>query len=348
MGVSCKRPPEGVRDQVFCRVRQCLRAVAASAVMVLAPASQAQSDHALAGANAPEFKAAFALWLEADEAGSLPRLADLAQQDNTAAQVLLAMIDKSAALQGPYVTRLPRQERIALLRQPGGLSGRNWIGVAATEAPLAALWNDLWMMRGGVEIARGFAELGEARATREALLTQLSRQDRGFPRELREADWFPESLMHLTLSRSMNAEEAAALPAGHPMRKLDGQAPDSDDIMGWLDSSALAAPLRAVCEAECPATVSECTYGLYEALGSYHSLTMMGSPAVALVSEEAYIRSPRGQQAVARRIMLMHTARLREASFKTLTKTDSCATDWLRAQYLLYHPGVRTSPVEPD
>ncbi len=348
MGESCKRPSEGARNHILTWARKCLRCAIVLLLVTLAPSAQAEPQHRIAGAEAPAFEQALSLWLNADEAESLPRLAGLAQEGNVAARFLLAMIDKTAALQGPYLTHLPRAERIALLRQPGGLSGRNWMQEAAAKEPLAELWNDLWLMRGGVEIAEGFAALGEERACRESLLAQISRQESGFAPETLAAPWYPESLPHLTLTRTLDLAGIDSLPAGHPLRALGGQAPEPAELTEWLGTAPLAAPLRAACSSVCPESAASCAYVLYQALGSYHSLAMMGSPSVALVPEEAFIASPRGHQAVARRIMLMHPARVREASYSKLARTDACAADWLRAHYKAYHPVIRASPVAPN
>ncbi len=314
----------------------------------VAPPAMAEARDAISGAETPEYQEALAAWLEADEAEALPRLAELAESGNLAAQVLLGLIDKSAALQGPHVTYLPREERIALLRQAGGLSGRNWMTTAATESDLARLWVELWMMQGGVELAQGFAELGEERACRESLLAHVSRQERGFAPEVRAANWFPESLRHLTLGRALEPAEGEALPEGHPMRSLAGLEVTPEALAGWLAIDPLAAPLREVCDTNCSETSRDCTLALYEALGSYHSLALMGSPAVALIPEAEFIASPRGHQAVARRIMLMHATRRRESMLHEVAEIDACSADWLREQYEVYKPVRRIPPVSLD
>lgn len=307
-----------------------------------------QADTTISGVDSPGFQQALGLWLEADEVESLPQLAALAEQGNVAAQVLLGLIDKSAALQGPHLTYLPREQRIALLRQPGGMSGRNWMTEAASEAALARLWVELWQMQGGLELAERFAELGEERSCRESLLTHVARQERGFAEEVRAASWFPEALTYLTLDRALSPSAAEALPAGHPMRALAGVDLPSDALRDWLARDELAAPLRNVCLSACPQTVQDCTFALYDALGSFSSLAMMGSPAVALVSEADFTASARGHQAVARRIMLMHPTRVRELMLGEVAAIDACSADWLRAQYDAYKPVMRSPPVSPD
>ena len=307
-----------------------------------------QADTTISGSDAPEFQQALALWLEADEVEALPQLAALAEQGNVAARVLLGLIDKSAALQGPHLTYLPREQRIALLRKPGGMSGRNWMTEATDESALARLWVELWQMQGGLELAERFAELGEDRSCRESLLTHVARQERGFAEEVRAASWFPEALTYLTLDRALSLPGAEALPAGHPMRALAGEDVTHEALRDWLAQDKIAAPLRSVCLSACPQTVQDCTLALYNALGSFSSLAMMGSPAVALVSEADFSASARGHQAVARRIMLMHPIRVRELMLGQVAAIDACSADWLRAQYDAYKPVLRSAPVAPD
>ena len=99
------------------------------------------------GQDAPRFQEALALWLAEDDETALPEFAALAAEGNRAAQVLLAHIDVAVPLQGPWLASLPRAERIALMRQPGGVSGKSWMAAAAVDTPLAAAWSALWSRR---------------------------------------------------------------------------------------------------------------------------------------------------------------------------------------------------------
>lgn len=345
MGVSRNRLSAGILKHRISRLLLCMPAAILAALLFAAAPVRADE---VRDSQSPEFAQAMSLWLDANEAYALPAFAELAAQGNTAAQILLGLIDKTAALQGPYLTNLARAERIALLRQPGGLSGRSWMHAAARSSPRAALWLDLWQLQGGTEIAQGFAALDEQRACREALLAQVSRQESGFDSELLAEPWFPDSLRHLTTARALALDEAEALPRGHPLRQFAGESLAPDDLRDWLSDAPLALPLRAACAAECGESTDMCTLALYKALGSYHTLAMIGSPSVVLVPEESFATSPRGRQAVARRIMLMHSARMRDITYARLSEIDICAAEWLRAEYRSYHPGLRPSPPVPD
>ena len=120
----------------------------------------------LRGQDDPRFQSALALWLDDDEETALPELAALAAGGNRAAQVLLAQIDVTLWIQGPWLVGLPRKERNALLRAPGGLSGRSWMQAAADDTPLAQLWLVQPTPAATAETALAFAAMGEHRAAR--------------------------------------------------------------------------------------------------------------------------------------------------------------------------------------
>ncbi len=338
MGVSRSRAQSRVARSWFRGVSCWLLA------LLLHIATPSQAELLVPGSDDSRFVAALERWLDADEQEALPALSDLAAQEVVAAQMLLALIDKSAALQGPHLTALPRAERIALLRQPGGLSGRSWIHAAAEASPLAELYLRKWQMTEDVEMIARFAEAGEDRASREAALVLASRRERGFAPEVIAQPWFPDSLRHLTPDRALARAEAAELPSGHPMRRFASERVPADALRDWLAEAPLARPLRAACTSVCGDTRAQCTLALYKALGSYDSLAMMGSPSVALVPEQRFVDSPRGHQAVARRIMLMHSARVRELSSSRLAEVDRCATDWLQSEYQRYSARARQEP----
>ena len=143
------------------------------------PASVALSAE-IAGQDQVPFQSALTSWLDGDDEASVPELAALGAKDNRAAQILLALIDLAPPLQGPWLAALPRAERIALLRAPGGLSGRSWMIYAAEDTPLAQLWVLQPTPDADLGTARGFAAMGEARAARIMLDVLSRRQYRGF------------------------------------------------------------------------------------------------------------------------------------------------------------------------
>ncbi len=308
----------------------------------------AQAD-LLQDTDSKDFQDALALWLEGDDAAAIPRLAELAQvQGNLAAKGLLGMIDKIASLQGPDLVAHDRAERLALLRAPGGLSGRNWMSQIADESELAQLWVALWQVQGGVEIARRFVELGEARATRETLLVLVSRYETGFDAEVLAQSWYPESLVHLTTTRVLDPDDIAGRPAGDPIRRFAGQTVLQADLQDWLGESDHARPLRAACAQQCMETKADCTLALYRALDGYSTLLLLGSPIAALIPDQEFAQSQRAIDAVARRIMLKHSARTRHSLMRQIDQIDACAASWLRAEFERYYPKSRERPASAD
>ncbi|MEM7752697.1 MAG: hypothetical protein AAF230_04730, partial [Pseudomonadota bacterium] len=85
----------------------------------------------LPGEDGPEFRVALQSWLNRDDLAALEALSVLAESDNRAAQVLLARIAERAEFHCDVTGSLPRKDRIALLRQPGGRSGKSWLDWAA-------------------------------------------------------------------------------------------------------------------------------------------------------------------------------------------------------------------------
>lgn len=297
------------------------------------------------GSDDPEFLSAFEDWLSDNENQAVPELAQLAHNENTAARILLGVIDKTSALQGPWVTALSREDRISALRAQGGLSGRNWMTIAAPDSAYAQLWNRLWRLDGGLDIAQDFAAMGDTRAVRETLLTLASRQQSGFPRDVIAYDWYPATLSYLVADWPASSGEGQGDDRGDPQQYMRGMHIEDADLQRWLERSDLAAPLRQVCDAQCGANVSDCAFALYKGLGSYPALAMLGSPVSVLISSEVFYNSPRGRASLARRIMLTRSARMRETDLARLSEVSACAADWLRGEYGRYAYSLPTVPL---
>lgn len=325
---------------------RCVGTLLIAVFLALAGLSTAYGHH-IDGVDDPDFRTALALWLDGDDANSIPGFAALAHENNTASQILLAMIDKTAAWQGPMIALLPRAERIEQLRAPGAMSGRNWMTVASETNQIAQDWVALWQMQGGVDIAERFSTMGEARAARTALLMTANRQGTGFAPPVLTEPWYPESLQHLTRSRALSVEDVIGLHAGHPIRKSAGLPVDDADLRDWLQQTPLSMYLGAACAKHCTDTQADCVLALYQGLSSYYALLVMGSPSANIIPEEEFAQSARGIQSVARQILVRHTARTREAKLRQLAETDSCAATWLHSEFQRYVPALRSAPSAP-
>lgn len=314
------------------------------ALWLVLPGAPASAE--LPGERDAAYRAAVELWLQDDELAALQELSRLATQGNAAAQVTLAQIDKTPALQGPALARMPRAERLTLMRKPGGMSGRSWMHAAATQTPLADLWLQLWRPGAGADLAIAFARAGESRAARMALLAHKARQmggiseiadDPDYPAALRVLVWLewgdaPEHAVRRA------AEIEAVLP-GDPQRMWLGESVPDEALADWLLIAPEAAGLAEFCRARCPATVGACALAGFGAMGSHASLLAFGSPSETLIPESDFHASPRGQGALLRRMLLNADARGRRLLLARARERDACLGDLLEAEAQRYMPG---------
>ncbi|MFD1912328.1 hypothetical protein [Halodurantibacterium flavum] len=305
--------------------------------------SPAVPTPAVPGQNDPAFQEALEAWLADDEETALPALAELARGGNTAAQILLALIDKSPELQGPWLARLPRRERVPMMRDSGGISGHSWIHAAAGSSPLAEHWQATWAVDTPHSVIGGFSALGEGRAARAAAITIAARERRGFaeladdphyPHALRYFIWRewagkPEHLARLT-------EEIMSLPEGDPQRDLMGEPSDPAALADWLMTAAETRPIAIFCTARCGATAPACAQAAARALADPLLVMSQGSPAEALVDTERFAESPRGQAALLRRVLLGSSARMRPAMLARLSDIDACFAEQVQSEAQRY------------
>ena len=107
------------------------------------PVEGAKAAGPVAGADHPDFRQAVQTWLDDDDAGSLPVLADMARSGSTAARLLLSQIDREMPVLGEtgWMKSLSKAERQALMRAPGTARFRKtWVRFLADEGhPLAQI-----------------------------------------------------------------------------------------------------------------------------------------------------------------------------------------------------------------
>lgn len=315
-----------------------LAVIAVIAVMCIAPPGLAGHDgqDIYPGHDAPGFVAALDRWLYSDEAEALAELAALAQDGVVAAQVLLALIDKTAALQGPWLAHSSRAERTALLRAPGPFSGRSWMHAAAQSSPAAERWVRLWDVRARPALAMEFLATGERRGAREALIAAAARQYDGFEALAAQAG-YPLEMSYLVW-QEVPGWGIGDLHPGDPQLELTGTAPDPALRAEWLMEADVALMPRSLCEYQCGDTVVECTRAAYDALNSYPALTVLGAPSEQLIPTEVFARSPRGRAAFLRRILLQTDARSRRAVIADAHTADACFGALLHSEAERYRP----------
>ncbi len=106
---------------------------------VLASMTSAQSP--VPGSQDPRFVKATDGWLNGDELEALKELSSLANEGHVTAKILVSRIADTPWFSAHISQTLNRKERIALFREPKGLSGRDWLASASEENELArAMW----------------------------------------------------------------------------------------------------------------------------------------------------------------------------------------------------------------
>lgn len=273
-----------------------------------ASAAQTASAVAVAGQDDPAFRAALSLWLAGAEDRALPELAAAAQVGNPAAQVLLGLIDTTPSLQGLWLAEQPRQERLALLRAPGGLSGTNWMRLAARNEPLAALWLRLWSGDADVAVILDFARRGDLRAAHLAAKTLALRDQSGFP-AVAEDPAFPEFARVLALREAARRgpegtanPDIAALHPGDPGRRLlGGTDPGAEELDRFLAAQPALAALPAALARMCPDPANRLAdqAALVGALGGWWGLAEVGPPVAAFIAPDTWAASPVNRNALA-------------------------------------------------
>ena len=274
-----------------------------SLVLGLLLVGQMATADPIGGQSDPAFQAALSQWLEADEAAAIPALGRLAQDGNRAAQVLLGLIDTTPRYQGPWIFALPRDQRLALLRTTGGLSGRNWLRVAAKDTPLAAAWLRLWDGNAGVGVMQDFVLLNEEAAARTAAKLLARREAKGFA-ELAAKPGFPAFAQSLAM-REWQATDPAqaqtaltALPPADPGRALLGPyKPNPAALLELAKTDPALHLLEGYLAVMCPNTGGGETQRAqrfaqaFEMIGGWWGLADLGPPAETLIDPDRWTRS---------------------------------------------------------
>lgn len=299
------------------------------------------------GADAPAYAAARDQWLAGEDLAALQALGDLARADNTAAQMLLSAIASASYTHAHLTTDMPRRERIALLRQEGGLSGRDWLQRAAEHHPLAdALLNSRGYTRDVEQTAQFIWTLLSHNARREAYAQIRRVLDHGHRSEaLTLSQTFQDALgapgislyawaldmasfsQPVPVPRHVRTREeftAYLSSLRTPMVRLESYGPwgasqgetleerrleQENVIRPLIDIAPSLAPLHPFCAQRCPESQSECRYLTAVNLEIYPY--PFQSPLPALISNEAYQASARFFRDIEGQLAISPTARYR-------------------------------------
>ena len=261
---------------------------------------------------------------------ALTQLAELARQENRAALIFLARVAEEAYLHTHVTGSLPRAERMALLRQPGGLSGKSWLKAAQDDVPLAVALLQSKNIREREGPAIALLTFGE---TTLGLRTAMALIQNGFVNEASKILLSVEGLPKETIVLAEGLQRM--LPGGTPnygfslihpghravIRSDITNGITADDRLSWLRffprdlfeggrkadiairhtiNVPSLQPLAQFCRGHCSETAGRCTaIGASVLSTSYHPFS---SPLESLLSNEDYWSSPRIEADVARRL----------------------------------------------
>jgi len=315
-------------NTVLIYLRRRLRAVLFGVLLV--PSLHGEAV-ATGGIDDPEFQAALRLWLDDNEKDALPELARLTQRGNQAALFLLAMIDKTVELQGPWLGLLPREERSKLMRAPGGFSGLSWLNFQA-DSVFARTWLDVWRATSTVQSALDFSAIGEPRAARRSLLFLEARQGTGFA-EVRDHPGYPDEMRYLVWRQwrfeggheKEISQELSKLPPGDGQREMMGQRIARAELENWLMTAPPARQLSTLCRSVCPGAPGSCAWAAFRALGGYSRMMSLGSPVASVVSDDDFVMSRRAHMTVIRAVVFAE--QLNEFRIERIRALDACFAD---------------------
>jgi len=292
----------------------------------------AWADGAVPGEEASGYQAAVHLWLDgSDDLEALRQMSDLANEGNTAAQILLASIARAEHTHIAVTQSLPRRDRIALLREDVGLSGRDWLQGASEISPLAqAHWSYI-----SPAVGRGYdldavailLSHGEIRHALRALNNLAARSP-----DFEIAPFIYEHIDELgaaSLSildhvlRSQVAQGATVIPIPRtgmsedelsrffasltdPQNRftqsgllefIEGPASyivSEERIVTWIQEAPELQPLITFCSSECPDAVNACLVSSTRALTFSSGFPHpLASPSQSLIPDQAYWESER-------------------------------------------------------
>ncbi|NSX56384.1 hypothetical protein [Parasulfitobacter algicola] len=269
------------------------------------------------GQDAPKFQAAIDLWLDGDDTAALTVFSELARDDNTAAQIFLGQLEPLLHLHTHVTGSLSRADRIALLRQPEGLSGKSWLERAQNDSALAAA---LLKSRRVGEKADAIGTLLEFNEQQSALLPLISIGNQGNLETLAKlhenpavtgaAKAYIESV--LGAPQSIGTTSKTKQPEQSSDRILLQSIPLPSQTGSNIVATALAeqmalrpeySPIQKLCEASC-VNRNRCMVGVIATLSGEPSWIKLASPVETLLSTERYHKSPRIRDDLKRRVTM--------------------------------------------
>lgn len=294
----------------------------------------------IAGIADTDFVSAKDLWLTGtDDIAALGALSALANDGNRAAQILIARIETRPVLHQHVTGTLERADRIALLRKPGGLSGKSWMTDAATDTPLAAAFVAI---RGQDTRADGAVALLDLQEIDAALLPLKDQLNYGAYDLVLELLEHPNVPAHAGVLRSYAwgakaASEGISMPIiTFPLAyklewdiwsALENEPPPdiTAEAIKVIPEVIALQPFAAICETHCPETTATCTYALaLKALANTSPMATLASPVETIISTNTYQTSGRFETDIKRHMQTQSIPAIDTG------KMDRCAADYLQ------------------
>ncbi|WP_299968913.1 hypothetical protein [uncultured Roseobacter sp.] len=284
-------------------------------------------DRQIVGEDAPAFLIAQNAWLAGEDLTALRQLAQLSQDGNAAAQILLAQIATRGNMHAHVTGEMSRAERIDLLRVPQGLSGKSWLTVAAQTEPLAAALLQVARIGEKPAAIATLIELGEVETALLAvssisqpeyardLLDVIAGLEHLLPDEAAQAFAWPlyaaqnkGATGHTGSARSIPrvrqdgtitlADRAWIMPTPREYFDFDGRFEEIARISGKV---APWTPVYRFCKDNCAASVDSCA-AVGASMLFFSGPFGLRSPAQSIIPNDVYWASARMEGDLARAI----------------------------------------------
>ncbi len=324
-----------------------------------------------------DFDDAVALWLDGDDAASLPMLAGLAADGHGMARLLLARIETRDLGPSPYRIGLTRTEAQALFRAPadGAAFAPTWLQVeTAAGSPLASALLATRSADPNPQLIRDLAFLGEPQATdhptRIAALygtTQMRAALAGDPVLLPELQPYlaylsgpPEprgdglaALRHMApaSAATVTADEetldmAGILALGYPYGDMHPANRWRESVENWVMSAPQTRPIADLCRAHCsgPYGPAQCGFAMLAFTGGYYEVIRTDSPLESAVPQAQFLASPRARLMALRRVVLVRRETNLDwlAAYDDVRSVSLCAAELVRTERGTYKDVLRS------
>ena len=309
----------------------------------------------ISGQHDPNFKSALSQWLNGDDLAALTALSALANDGNSAAQVFLGRVSQAIHTHRHVTEGMDRKTRKELLRKSGGLSGKNWLTVAAKDVPLAA----------------AFAQSKKAGESFEAIITLLDNNEVGAallpinnllaymrnPKEIKAVlmhENLPTNAVYLRrlfmdmlkggyIKQTVSVMDLRIINMGTSIKETEdalfmweGFRFDRDDRKQFIPTqfparlidSPYYAPIKFFCEKNCGQEIPECMRAVVISTHSFgRTWISLFSPVEAILSTTDYHNSPRIHADVLR--LLQYSATPANLG---IFNTNQCVADLIPAR----------------